>query len=96
MLTRIHVNQHIIKRNRKTGRNDPVLTIKTSKSNTYAHEVEILGPSSVIYRPDKPLPCGARVWIETYAQVSPVLRSEAVRNEHDTEASSRACTATAP
>ena len=60
MLTRIHVNQHIIKRNRKTGRNDPVLTIKTSKSNTYAHEVEILGPSSVIYRPDKPLPCGAR------------------------------------
>ena len=42
-----------------------MITVKTSKSNNYAHEVEIQGPSKVIYSPDKPLPCGARVWIET-------------------------------
>ena len=65
----IHVNQHIIKRNRKTGEREPVLTVKTYKSNDYCHEVEITGPARVIYRPDKPLSCGATVWIETEAEV---------------------------
>jgi hypothetical protein len=46
-----------------------VLTVKTYKSNTYAHEVAIKGESKVIYSPDKPLSCGARVWIETQATV---------------------------
>jgi hypothetical protein len=69
MKKRIHVNQHNIKRNAKTGSNDPVLTIKTYKSNTYAHEIEILGASKVIYSPDKPLSCGARVWIETDSEI---------------------------
>ena len=64
--TRIHVNQHKIRSNIKKGTNDPVITVKkTSKSNTYTHEVEIKGPSKVIYSPDKPLSCCARVWIET-------------------------------
>ena len=69
MKTIIHVNQHVIKSNRKTGATDPVLTVKTYKSNTYAHEVEILGPSKVVYSPNKPLSCGAHVWIETQAEV---------------------------
>ena len=30
-----------------------------------ASEVDILGKSKLVYRPLKPLPCGARVWIET-------------------------------
>ena len=65
MKTRIHVNQHVVKANRKTGACDPVLTVKTYKENNYAHEVSIDGPSKVIYRPDKPLSCGAHGWIET-------------------------------
>lgn len=69
MKTIIHVNQHVIRSNRKTGATDPVLTVKTYKSNTYAHEVEILGPSKVVYSEDKPLSCGAHVWIETQAEV---------------------------
>jgi len=69
MKTIIHVNQHVIKENRKTGSNKPVLTIKTYKSNTYAHEVEIEGSSKVVYRPDNPLSCGAHVWIETTNKV---------------------------
>ena len=69
MKTRIHVNQHVIKRNTKTGERKPVLTCKTYKGNNYAHEAVILGPSKVIYRPDKPLSCGARVWIETTSEV---------------------------
>jgi hypothetical protein len=69
MKTIVHVNQHVIKSNRKNQVEDPVLTVKTYKDNRYAHEVEILGPSKIIYSPDKPLSCGAHVWIETEAEV---------------------------
>ena len=69
MRTKIHVNQHIIRKNSKTGESAPPLTVKTYKSNTLANEVVIEGPSRVVYRPDSPLSCGARVWIETDSKV---------------------------
>lgn len=73
MKTIIHVNQHIIKANAKDGKNDPVLTVKTYKSNDYAHAAVIMHNNEevarVVYSPDKPLSCGARVWIETENQV---------------------------
>lgn len=76
MKTIIHVNQHVIRRNAKEGTNDPCLTVKTYKSNTYAHEVDIKGPSKVVYSPDKPLSCGAKVWIETEAEVVTIVKEE--------------------
>ena len=69
MKTIVHVNQHVIKANRKTGKTDPVLTVKTYKTNDYGREVEIAGPCKAIYSPDKPLSCGAHVWIETESEV---------------------------
>ena len=74
MKKRIHINQHVIRANGKTGDRDPVITVKTSKSNTYAHQVEILDKdgnvaATIIYSPDKPLSCGAKVWIETTNEV---------------------------
>ena len=69
MKTIVHVNQHVIKKNLKTGDRKLVLTVKTYKSNQYAHEVSIKGDSKVVYSPDKPLSCGARVWIETQSPV---------------------------
>jgi hypothetical protein len=70
MKTIIHVNQHVIRANSKTGERNPVLTCKTYKSNDYAKRVEILDDdgevtATVVYSPDKPLSCGAKVWIET-------------------------------
>ena len=70
MKKRIHINQHKIRSNKKHNLNEPVITVKTSKSNDYAHEVEINGPSKVIYSPDKPLSCGAKLWIETDSEIS--------------------------
>ena len=69
--TYIHVNQHIIRSNKKNERNDPVITIKQGGKNVYCSEVAILGPSKVLYGGnDRPiLPCGARVVIETEAEV---------------------------
>ena len=59
----------MIKSNRKNGVNDPVLTVKDYTHNRYAHEVQIKGDSKVCYSPDKPLSCGAHVWIETTNEV---------------------------
>jgi hypothetical protein len=69
MKTIIHVNQHEIKKN-KDGENRPVLTCKTYKKNKYAHEAIIYGQDGkeaarIIYSHNKPLSCGAKVWIET-------------------------------
>jgi hypothetical protein len=72
MKTIIHVNQHEIKANVKNGTDNPVLTVKTYKTNTYAHEVVIKGDSKIVYSADKPLSCGARVWVETQAEVEVV------------------------
>jgi hypothetical protein len=70
--TYIHVNQHVIRANKKHDKNDPVITVKSGKNNTYCHQVEILGPSKVVYGGnDKPLlNCGARVVIETESEVN--------------------------
>ena len=65
MKTIVHVNQHNVKANAKNGTKLPVLTVKTYKDNRYAHEVSIKGDSKIIYSPNKPLSCGARVWLET-------------------------------
>jgi len=71
MKTLIHVNQALIRKNIKAEDDDrvPVLTVKTYKTNRYANTVVIHGPSKVVYSPDKPLSCGARVWIETEGEV---------------------------
>lgn len=69
MKTIIHVNQHKIRSNINNEHKEPVLTVKTYKSNDYAHEVSIKGDSKIVYSPDKPLSCGARVWIETEGEV---------------------------
>jgi hypothetical protein len=74
MKTIIHVNQHKIKSNKKSGAIDPVLTVKTYKDNRYATEAIIIDDSGneiarVVYRPDDPLSCGAHCWIETQHQV---------------------------
>lgn len=69
MKTIVHVNQAVIARNRKTGENEPPLIARNYKGSTPAHNIEILGPSTIVNRPHDPLPCGARVWIETNATV---------------------------
>ena len=63
------MNQHKIKSNKKYGLNEPVLTVKTYKDNFYGSTVAIEGASTVVYSPDKPLSCGAKVWIETDSKV---------------------------
>ena len=79
MLHRIHVNQHNIKANAKDDEDRPVITVKNYKENRYGHEVVIRDAQGnevarVIYRPERPLSCGARVWIETEQDVEIIAR----------------------
>ena len=81
MKTVIHVNQHIIKKNRKDGTEEPVLTVKTYKSNTYGHEAILYDKdgeevAKVVYSPDKPLSCGAHVWVETNNPVDVIVHED--------------------
>lgn len=63
-IKRIHVDQQKI-RNKEP---DPI-TIQTSAGSLKAAEIDILGSSQVVFRPDTPLSCGARLWVETTAEV---------------------------
>lgn len=64
----IHVNRQHIAMNAKDQGNRPVYTIKMGGKTRYAREVEILGPSKLIYSGAQ-LACGARAWIETDAEL---------------------------
>ena len=67
----IHVNQHHIRHNIKGGEPLlPVLTCKTYKANRRGQTAIIRDSNGeevarFVYRPHKPLSCGARVWCET-------------------------------
>tara|TARA_A100001011_G_scaffold357955_1_gene403274 strand:- start:53 stop:283 length:231 start_codon:yes stop_codon:yes gene_type:complete len=76
MKTIIHVNQHNIKSNSK-GANLPVISVKDYKQNRKVNHAAVLDADGkalvkVIYSPDKPLPCGAKVWIETELEVATI------------------------
>lgn len=69
VLKRIHVNQHVIRANHRHGANDAPITVKTYMANVRAHRVTIDGPSELVYSPQRPLPCGARLWVETASPI---------------------------
>lgn len=69
-LTRVLVNRHVIRANRDHGRSDPPLSIvRSGEPVSRACAIEIGGPARLVYSPERPLKCGATVWLETYAPV---------------------------
>jgi hypothetical protein len=69
MSTIIHVNRQFIALNAKDGRNRPAYTIKQNGKTIYAREVNINGPSKLVYDGTQ-LKCGARAWIETDSDIT--------------------------
>ena len=64
----IHVNRSHIAKNAKDGGNRPVYTIKSGSKTRYARQVEIKGPSTMVYG-GRQLSCGARAWVETESEI---------------------------
>lgn len=71
-IKRIHVNQHMIRHNKKHNAQESVITIQWRNKSYRVKTAIIKGQSEAIYSPTKPLSCGAHVWIETKAEVTPV------------------------
>jgi hypothetical protein len=64
----IHINSNIIKSNSKHDKNDAPISIRKTKSAKVlyrCHELLINVPIKIVYDKINPLPCGAKVWIET-------------------------------
>ena len=61
----VHINKNVIQQNikKRPEERQPVIGIKGAQLG-YVHHLEIPAPCRIVYSPDKPLPCGARVWIE--------------------------------
>lgn len=71
-IKRIHVNRQVLAKNLKSGRNDPAITVQTSKGPIRASQATIVGTCHVRQAgigDAKPLKCGARVWVETTGKV---------------------------
>ena len=66
----INVNRHIVAANEKNGTAAAPLSCKVGRGKaTYGKRIEIAGPCVIVYSPNAPLSCGARVWIETESPV---------------------------
>ncbi|NEO89478.1 MAG: helix-turn-helix domain-containing protein [Moorea sp. SIO3G5] len=70
-LAKINVNRNRIGSNNHKSPEErlPVISVKRSGNNNYGNQVEILGPCRIVYQPDQPLDCGARLWIETFSDI---------------------------
>lgn len=67
----ININRNTINSNTKNGTNEPPIIVRNGRKRLgYAHELVINGPCKIVYSPHEPLDCGARLWIETEAEVS--------------------------
>lgn len=69
-MTRIHVNRQVIAADNKSGARSRAIGVETTgQRKRYGYAVSIQGASRVVYRPERPLKCGAKCWIETNATV---------------------------
>jgi hypothetical protein len=76
-ISRAHVNQWCLGHIRKAGSgvtDEPCITVKHGRGNTYGHGVAADGPGFIIQSVRRPLACGARVWIESKAGLRVFLR----------------------
>jgi hypothetical protein len=76
----LHVAQDAIRKNAKHGTSDPAIIIRTSKGGMRAHEAALIVDGRevgrFVYRPHKPLSCGARLWLEVNDQICDIIPVE--------------------
>jgi len=72
-MKRIHVNQQVIRHNKKYGNKLPPIRIEDTETKEviYCMAIDMVGPCSLVYQPDNPLSCGAKLWIETEGYTIP-------------------------
>jgi hypothetical protein len=82
----LHVAQDAIRKNAKHGTNDPAIIIRTSKGGERAREAALVVDGRevgrFVYRPHKPLSCGARLWLEVNTDVCDIIPVEPQEGEN--------------
>lgn len=80
LLKKIHINRHILQKNKKSGKFYPIITSKTSKYNIYGHRVDILDSEdniiASVVQYTKPLKCGSICCVETKGKIRITKKSE--------------------
>ena len=63
-MVRVYINRHVVAANLKSGEHRPPITILTARGGgpMLGRRTDWHSPRDLL--PDKPLSCGARVWIE--------------------------------
>jgi hypothetical protein len=86
--TVVHINQHVLKAIRKTGKNERAVTVKPKSGGRVTRAFEASGLDEhgremfrVVCRPFNPLSCGAVCWVETKLKVVPLTECEMSENK---------------
>ena len=79
-MTIVTVNKHVVASNKKHGKDEPPIGIRKTKGAPaeYVHAVEFWGPTKMVYKPDAPLKCGARLWLEAAGTLNVTRRHDGV------------------
>lgn len=76
----IHVAQQAIQKNRRDGTDEPAIIIRTGSKSQRVHELDLVVDGKVIgqmvYRPNDPLSCGARLWLELDTDICQAVPKE--------------------
>ena len=73
----ICVDRNKIRKNKTKGNmKEGVILIKHGKNKTHSecHYLEIKGPARLVYQPNRPLGCGATVWLEVDPSIELVAK----------------------
>jgi len=65
----VSVNGLKIRQNNKDGRRRRIFRVQRGDKITYCNQVLIPDGAKLVYRPDRPLKCGAKAWIEWQEKV---------------------------
>ena len=71
----VHVGRQTIASNHKHGTNEPPLILRDYRGSERAHDIELISATTgqvmgkFVYRPNNPLACGARVFLELNTDV---------------------------
>jgi hypothetical protein len=84
----LHVAQDAIRKNAKHGTNEPAIIIRDYKDGKRVHEAALVVDGRevgrFVYRPHKPLSCGARLWLEVDTDVCQIVEVEPSEEGDDT------------
>lgn len=93
----VTVRRDRIRDNRKRGYRDPIFRVSLGRHGKpwYAKSLSFPSGCELVYNPEKPLKCGATVWIEAYevvteAQEDPEAERQG-KGEEDLPGSSGVC-----